>query len=83
MGSPATAGAMGAMSEGMGEGMGKAMGFDPAKMSGTFTLTTNAEIVSQNQEDGAKTVGVNRTIVWKVNNRTKDAPMAVLRVAPL
>jgi hypothetical protein len=83
MGSPATAGAMGAMSEGMGEGMGKAMGFDPAKMSGTFTLTTNAEIVSQNQEDGAKTVGANRTIVWKVNHRTKDAPMAVLRVAPL
>lgn len=83
MGGPATSGAMGAMSEGMGEGMGKAMGFDPAKIDGSFTLTTDAEIVSQNQEDGARTTGANRTIVWKINQRTKDAPMAVLRVAPM
>lgn len=81
MGNAASAGAMGAMSQGMGEGMGKAMGFDPAKIDGSFTLTTDAEIVSQNQEDGARTTGTTKTIVWKVTNRTKDAPMAVLRVA--
>lgn len=81
--SGAGGGAMGAMSEGMSEGMGKAMGFDPARMAGTFTLTTDAEIVSQNQEDGARASGGGKTIVWKVNHRTKEAPMAVLRVAGL
>ncbi|MBO9624352.1 MAG: hypothetical protein J7500_16710 [Sphingomonas sp.] len=77
------AGAMGAMSEGMGDGMGKAMGYESAKMAGTFTLTTNAEIVSQNQEDGARAGAAGKTIVWTVNNRTKDAPTAVLRVVGL
>lgn len=81
MGNPAAMGAMGAMGAGMGEAMGKAMGFDLARMDGTFTLTTDGEIVSQNQEDGARTSGTTKTIVWKVNSRTKDAPMAVLRVA--
>jgi hypothetical protein len=52
-------------------------------MDGTFTLTTDAEIVSQNQEDGARTSGTTKTIVWRVTNRSKDAPMAVLRVAGL
>lgn len=83
MGGMGGAGAMGAMSQGMGEGMGKAMGFDTARMDGTFTLTTDAEIVSQNQEEGARPGAAGKTIVWKVNNRTKDAPMAVLRVAGL
>lgn len=50
---------------------------------GTFTLTTNAEIVSQNNEDGATTQGTRRSIVWDIKPVTKDAPMAVLRVAPV
>lgn len=83
MGGGTTAGAMGAMSQGMGQGAAKAMGFDPAKTDGSFTLTTDAEIVSQNQEDGARTSGTTKTIVWKITSRTKDAPMAVLRVSPL
>ncbi len=54
---------------------------DPSdKAEGIFTLTTNAEIVAQNQEDGAKTVGANKVIVWTVGKIKKDAPSAVLRM---
>lgn len=57
-------------------------GSDPAaKLDGTFTLSTNAEIVSQNNEDGAKTEGTRKTIVWRATPVTKIAPMAVLRFA--
>jgi len=53
-------------------------------LNGTFTLTTDADIVSQNQEDGA-TIGSDgrRTVTWKVTPLTKDAPSAVLRVKVL
>lgn len=47
---------------------------------GTFTLTTDAEIVSQNQEDGATTTPQGKRIVWKVTPLTKTAPMAVLKL---
>lgn len=53
------------------------------KREGIFTLTTDAEIVSQNNEDGAKAAGLKRTITWKVTPLSKDPPMTVLRVAPL
>lgn len=52
-----------------------------SKLDGTFTLTTNAEIVSQNNEAGAMAGPGGRKIVWKATPLTKDAPMAVLRVA--
>ncbi|SFJ25831.1 hypothetical protein SAMN03159338_1215 [Sphingomonas sp. NFR04] len=67
---------------GMGGGM--AAGAEAAdRMEGTFTLTTDAEVISQNNEAGAETVGSDKVIAWKVDTRTKDAPMASLRVAPL
>jgi hypothetical protein len=50
------------------------------KIDGTFTLTTDAEIVSQNNEAGASAAGVRKSIVWRVTPLSKDAPMAVLRV---
>jgi len=52
-----------------------------SKLDGTFTLDTDAEIVSQNNEEGA-TAGPagRRTIVWKATPLTKDAPSAVLRL---
>jgi hypothetical protein len=52
-------------------------------LDGTFTLTTNAEIVSQNNENGSVATTNGRRIVWKATPLTKDEPMAVLRVAPL
>jgi hypothetical protein len=51
-----------------------------SKLDGIFTLDTDAEIVSQNNEDGAKTVAGRKTIAWKATPLTKDAPTAVLRL---
>jgi len=58
-------------------------GMDKAssQLDGVFTLDTNAEIVSQNNEDGAVTTGARKTITWKATPLTKDAPSAVLRLA--
>lgn len=53
------------------------------RIDGIFTLITNAEIVSQNTEDGATTQGDRRKIAWTVTPLSKDAPMAVLKVQPL
>ncbi len=49
-------------------------------LDGAFVLDTDAEIVSQNNEDRVKTVGKRKQIAWRVTPLTKDAPMAVLRL---
>lgn len=54
-----------------------------AKLDGTFTLVTDGEIVSQNNEDGAVSAGGRRSVTWKASPLSKDAPMAVVKVAPL
>lgn len=51
-------------------------------LNGIFTLTTDAEIVSQNQEDGAQSVPQGKKIVWTITPLTGEAPAATLRVAP-
>jgi hypothetical protein len=62
-------------------GMGMPLGDQgESKMEGTFTLTTDAQIVSQNNEEGGETVGSNTVITWKVTPRTDTPPMAVLKV---
>lgn len=53
------------------------------RMDGTFTLTTDAEVVSQNNEDGVASEGGRKKVVWKATPLSQDAPMAVLRVEPL
>jgi hypothetical protein len=53
-----------------------------SKLDGTFTLVTDGELVSQNNEDGAKLDGTRRTVTWKASPLTKDAPMAIVKVAP-
>ena len=50
-------------------------------LDGVFTLTTNAEIVSQNQEEGAQTAPEGKRIVWKITPLTSEAPTATLRVS--
>ena len=53
-----------------------------SQLDGVFTLDTNAEIVSQNNEEGAvATAGGRKTVTWKATPLTKDAPSAVLRLA--
>lgn len=60
--------------------MGMGGGDAPSRMDGSFTLTTDAEIVSQNNEDGAKAAGGRSVITWRITPRTEDAPMAVLKL---
>lgn len=50
------------------------------KLDGTFVLETDAEIVSQNNEEGPAAAGSRKTISWKVTPLTRDAPSAVLRL---
>lgn len=58
-------------------------GDDAAKaLNGTFTLTTNAQILSQNQEEGAQSTPQGQRIVWTVTPLTSEAPVATLRVTP-
>lgn len=62
---------------------GSSAGDDAAKaLDGVFTLTTNAEIVSQNQEEGAQNTPQGKRIMWKVTPLTNEAPTATLRLKP-
>lgn len=61
-------------------GMGAAGAGDSSKfLDGVFTLDTDAEIVSQNNEDGPTKIGGRSIIKWRATPLTKDAPSAVLR----
>jgi hypothetical protein len=63
-------------------GMGSGGATDAAKfLDGIFTLDTDAEIVSQNTEEGAKSAGARKQIIWRATPLTRDAPVAVLRLA--
>ncbi len=75
--------AKGSGSDGAAGGMGGGMGQDSASklLDGTFTLDTDAEVISQNNEEGAKSVGARRVISWRATPLTKDAPTAVLKLA--
>lgn len=54
-----------------------------ARLDGTFTLITDGELVSQNNEDGAISANGRKSVTWKATPLSKDAPMAVVKVAPL
>jgi hypothetical protein len=62
-------------------GMGSAGNDNSKFLDGLFTLNTDAEIVSQNNEDGAKTANGRSVTTWRATPLTKDAPTAVLRFA--
>ena len=51
------------------------------KLDGTFTLTTDAEILANNTEDGPKADPAGRRLVWKMNAQNPAAPMALLQLA--
>lgn len=52
-----------------------------SRLDGVFTLDTDAEIVSQNNEDGVKSAGARKIMVWQATPTLKSAPTAVLRLA--
>lgn len=51
---------------------------DKPEREGTFTLTTDAALVMQNNEDGMA-AGPGTKVVWKVTPGTKTVPTAVVR----
>ena len=54
---------------------------DPSdRAEGSFTLVTDAEIIAQNQEAGARSAGSNKIMVWTVGKIKQDAPTAVLKM---
>lgn len=53
----------------MGSGFSEASKY----LNGTFVLDTDAEISSQNNEDGVTPVGKRKQIAWRVTPLTKDA----------
>tara|TARA_R110000868_G_scaffold102770_1_gene283240 strand:+ start:918 stop:1697 length:780 start_codon:yes stop_codon:yes gene_type:complete len=60
-------------------GMGGSAGDVSKYLDGRFTLTTDAALISQNQEDGPITVAGKQTLKWTVTPLTTEAPMAVIR----
>jgi hypothetical protein len=67
--------AFGDMTEGMPAG---STGSAPEGRDGTFTLTTDATLVMQNNEEGASP-GPPARVVWKVTPTSKTVPTAVVR----
>jgi hypothetical protein len=63
-------------------GLGASTGMSNAAsyLDGTFTLDTDAEIVSQNNEEGATKTGGRSIVRWKATPLSKDAPTAVLKM---
>lgn len=60
-------------------GLGGMGDMGPAsRLDGTFTLDTDAEIVSQNEENGVTTLAGRKRVVWTVTPLNRTAPMAVL-----
>ncbi|HYI39530.1 MAG TPA: hypothetical protein VE053_04340 [Allosphingosinicella sp.] len=52
----------------------------PKEREGTFTFTTDAELVMQNNEEGMAP-GPGKKVVWKVTPASKTVPTAVVRFA--
>jgi hypothetical protein len=50
----------------------------PKERDGTFTFTTDAELVMQNNEEGTAP-GPGTRVVWKVTPASKTVPTAVVR----
>jgi hypothetical protein len=70
--------AFGDMDSGMG-GAGKPPS-EEKERNGTFTFTTDAELVMQNNEEGILP-GPGTRVVWKVTPTSKTVPTAVIRFA--
>lgn len=48
---------------------------------GTFKITTDAEILTNNTEEGAETEGDMKVLLWKITERSKAPPMALIKIS--
>jgi len=70
-------GALGAMAS-AGDAKGKP---GQPKPEGTFTITTDGRILTNNTEDGPTTAGGSSTLKWVVNSRLAKGPEALIGLA--
>ncbi len=52
----------------------------PAEMDGTFTITTNGQVLANNTEEGPKADPAGQKLVWSATVRTTAAPTALIRL---
>src|SRR5688500_1971808 len=71
--------AFGEQDSGLG-GAGAKPDAEPKERDGTFTFTTDAELVMQNNEEGMAP-GPGKKVVWRVTPTSKTVPTAVVRFA--
>jgi hypothetical protein len=50
------------------------------KIDGTFTITTDGEILANNTDEGPATAASGKSLGWTINVRTKAAPTALIRI---
>lgn len=51
-------------------------------LDGILTLVTDGEILANNTDEGPVAGPAGKTLQWKVNARSKDAPTALVRIMP-
>lgn len=64
------------------EKSGKAGGDGMPVLDGVLMLSTDGEILANNTNEGPFASPSGKTLQWKVNERTKEAPTALIRIAP-
>lgn len=78
---PALAGGSGPLAERGGAGAVSAMsGPPPSRAEGRFTIVTDADILTNNSEDGATANPLGRQVRWDVNPASKKIPEALIRL---
>ena len=50
------------------------------ELEGSFTITTNAEILANNTDEGPEEVAEGRRLTWTITRRTLIAPSALIRI---
>jgi hypothetical protein len=53
---------------------------DLSMIEGTFTITTDGEILANNTDEGASVDPKGKTLKWTINVRTKQAPTALIKI---
>lgn len=60
----------------------KAGGDGMPVLDGVLTIVTDGEILANNTDEGPAAGPAGKTLQWKVNARTKEAPTALIRITP-
>lgn len=50
-------------------------------MDGTFTITTNGQVLANNTDEGPAETAIGKMLSWKVDRNTKSAPTALIKLA--